>query len=31
MANELARWQFATTSVYHFVFVPVIIGLEYLV
>ena len=31
MANELARWQFATTSVYHFFFVPVTIGLAFLV
>ena len=31
MANDLARWQFATTSVYHFFFVPVTIGLAFLV
>jgi len=31
MANELARWQFATTSIYHFLFVPVTIGLAFLV
>jgi cytochrome bd-type quinol oxidase subunit 1 len=31
MANDLARWQFATTSVYHFLFVPVTIGLAFLV
>ncbi len=31
MANELARWQFATTSVYHFFFVSVTIGLAFLV
>jgi cytochrome d ubiquinol oxidase subunit I len=30
-ANDLARWQFATTSVYHFLFVPVTIGLAFLV
>jgi cytochrome d ubiquinol oxidase subunit I len=30
-ANDLARWQFATTSVYHFFFVPVTIGLAFLV
>lgn len=23
MANDLVRWQFATTSIYHFIFVPV--------
>lgn len=27
----LARWQFATTSIYHFLFVPVTIGLAFLV
>jgi hypothetical protein len=26
VANDLARWQFATTSVYHSLFVPVTIG-----
>ncbi len=31
MTNELARWQFATTSIYHFIFVPVTIGLAFLV
>src|ERR1700756_4768078 len=31
MTNELARWQFATTSIYHFLFVPVTIGLAFLV
>ncbi len=31
MANELARWQFATTSIYHFLFVPITIGLSFLV
>jgi cytochrome d ubiquinol oxidase subunit I len=31
MANDLARWQFATTSIYHFLFVPVTIGLAFLV
>ena len=31
MANDLARWQFATTTVYHFFFVPVTIGLAFLV
>jgi cytochrome bd-type quinol oxidase subunit 1 len=31
MVNDLARWQFATTSVYHFLFVPVTIGLAFLV
>src|SRR5438067_13440258 len=31
MANELSRWQFATTSIYHFLFVPVTIGLAFLV
>jgi cytochrome bd ubiquinol oxidase subunit I len=28
---DLARWQFATTSIYHFLFVPVTIGLAFLV
>ena len=31
MANDLARWQFGTTSIYHFFFVPVTIGLAFLV
>jgi cytochrome d ubiquinol oxidase subunit I len=31
MTNDLARWQFGTTSVYHFLFVPVTIGLAFLV
>ncbi|MGO9883606.1 MAG: cytochrome ubiquinol oxidase subunit I [Solirubrobacteraceae bacterium] len=31
MVNDLARWQFATTSIYHFLFVPVTIGLAFLV
>ncbi len=31
MTNELARWQFGTTSIYHFLFVPVTIGLAFLV
>jgi cytochrome bd ubiquinol oxidase subunit I len=31
MNIDLARWQFATTSVYHFLFVPVTIGLAFLV
>ncbi len=31
MVNDLARWQFATTTVYHFFFVPVTIGLAFLV
>jgi cytochrome bd-type quinol oxidase subunit 1 len=31
MTNELARAQFATTSIYHFLFVPVTIGLAFLV
>ena len=26
MANDLARCQFATTSAYHFLFVPVTVG-----
>ena len=30
-ALDLARWQFATTSIYHFLFVPVTIGLAFLV
>jgi cytochrome d ubiquinol oxidase subunit I len=28
---DLARWQFASTSIYHFLFVPVSIGLAFLV
>ena len=31
MNTDLARWQFATTSIYHFLFVPVTIGLAFLV
>ena len=31
MTDDLARWQFATTSIYHFLFVPVTIGLAFLV
>ena len=31
MTNDLARWQFGTTSIYHFLFVPVTIGLAFLV
>ena len=31
MTNDLARWQFAITSIYHFLFVPVTIGLGFLV
>jgi cytochrome d ubiquinol oxidase subunit I len=31
MTNDLARWQFGTTSVYHFLFVPVTIGLAFLI
>ncbi len=31
MSTNLARWQFATTSIYHFLFVPVTIGLAFLV
>jgi cytochrome d ubiquinol oxidase subunit I len=30
MANDLLRWQFATTTIYHFFF-PVTIGLAFLV
>jgi cytochrome bd ubiquinol oxidase subunit I len=30
MNTDLARWQFATTSIYHFLFVPVTIGLAFL-
>src|SRR5215831_15666160 len=30
MANDLARWQFATTTIYHFLFVPITIGLAFL-
>jgi cytochrome bd-type quinol oxidase subunit 1 len=28
---DLARWQFATTSIYHFLFVPITIGTAFLV
>jgi cytochrome d ubiquinol oxidase subunit I len=31
MTNDLARWQFATTTIYHFLFVPLTIGLAFLV
>ena len=31
MSTDLARWQFATTSIYHFLFVPVTMGLSFLV
>jgi cytochrome d ubiquinol oxidase subunit I len=31
MSTTLARWQFATTTIYHFLFVPVTIGLAFLV
>ena len=31
MNLDLARWQFAMTSIYHFLFVPVTIGLAFLV
>jgi cytochrome d ubiquinol oxidase subunit I len=31
MSTDLARWQFATTSIYHFLFIPVTIGLALLV
>ena len=31
MTTDLAGWQFATTSIYHFLFVPVTIGLAFLV
>src|SRR5690606_29138074 len=30
-ALELARWQFGVTTVYHFLFVPLTIGLAFLV
>ncbi len=30
-ATDLARWQFAITTVYHFLFVPVTIGLSFVV
>jgi cytochrome bd-type quinol oxidase subunit 1 len=30
VSTDLARWQFATTSIYHFLFVPVTIGLAFL-
>jgi cytochrome bd ubiquinol oxidase subunit I len=31
MSTDLARWQFATTSIFHFLFVPVTIGLAFLI
>jgi cytochrome d ubiquinol oxidase subunit I len=31
MSVDLARWQFATTSIYHFLFVPITIGTAFLV
>ena len=31
MSLDLARWQFASTSIYHFFFVPLTIGLAFLV
>jgi cytochrome bd ubiquinol oxidase subunit I len=31
MSTDLARWQFATTTIYHFLFVPMTIGLAFLV
>jgi cytochrome d ubiquinol oxidase subunit I len=31
MSTDLSRWQFATTSIYHFLFVPLTIGLAFLV
>ena len=31
MSLDLARWQFGSTSVYHFIFIPVTIGLAFLV
>ena len=30
-ALELARWQFGITTVFHFLFVPLTIGLSFLV
>ena len=30
-ALDLARWQFGITTVYHFLFVPLTIGLSFLV
>ena len=30
-ALELARWQFGITTVYHFLFVPITLGLGFLV
>jgi cytochrome bd-type quinol oxidase subunit 1 len=30
-ADDLARWQYATMSLYHFLFVPATIGLAFLV
>ena len=30
-ALDLARWQFAITTLYHFIFVPVTLGMSWLV
>ncbi|HKE69014.1 MAG TPA: cytochrome ubiquinol oxidase subunit I, partial [Nocardioidaceae bacterium] len=30
-ALDLARWQFGITTVYHFLFVPITIGMSFLV
>ena len=30
-ATDLARWQFAITTVYHFLFVPITIGMSAIV
>jgi cytochrome d ubiquinol oxidase subunit I len=30
-ALDLARWQFGITTIYHFIFVPLTIGLSFLV
>ena len=30
-ALDLARWQFAITTVYHFLFVPITIGMSFIV
>jgi cytochrome d ubiquinol oxidase subunit I len=30
-ALDLARWQFAITTVYHFLFVPITIGMAFVV
>ena len=30
-SDTLARWQFATTTIYHFIFVPISIGLTLMV